>query len=44
MSKTTRRTNEEFIEKLLKDNRISIDRYNDIKDRLKNIKQESNTF
>lgn len=27
-----------FIEKLLKENRISIDRYNDIKDRLKNIK------
>ena len=37
MGKTTRRTNEEFIEKL-KENRISIDRYNDIKDRLKNIK------
>ena len=38
MGKTTRRTNEEFIEKLLKENRISIDRYNNIKDRLKNIK------
>ena len=38
MGKTTRRMNEEFIEKLLKENRISIDRYNDIKDRLKNIK------
>ena len=38
MGKTIRRTNEEFIEKLLKENRISIDRYNDIKDRLKNIK------
>ena len=38
MGKTARRTNEEFIEKLLKENRISINRYNDIKDRLKNIK------